>query len=254
VTGAAVVALAALAVGGGCDLAISLPKEPESIVEALCLCEDEVPLFPEEEGSCKDYVTSRLALDPSLTDAWIDRFGEQKCDSCDKSGACTSVAPLCREVGETCSPLRNDTCCGFDPADPEAVYCFTAVDGSSSCIARNPECLPTGTQCSPDEEGACCGGCLTPNPQALFGQCVDVCQVDNDIACPGCCARIESGGVTSGVCIDVTFGQLDYCATLSCTDEDGCPIGTACVPHLIAEGADPSEDVILFYCSAPVGN
>ncbi len=245
----------ALAGTGACDLALSLPKEPESIVEALCLCETEVPLFPATEGGCEAYVEKRLAEDPDVTAAWITRFGAEQCDDCELVGACTSVAPLCREVGETCSPLRNETCCGFDPADPEAIYCFTDVSGESKCVAKDPECLPTGEQCSPDDEASgCCGGCLTPNPQALFGKCVDLCQVDNDVACPGCCARVETGGVTSGFCIDVTFDDLNLCEELSCSDEDGCPIGTACVPHLVTEGAEPSEDVILYYCSPPVGS
>jgi hypothetical protein len=105
-----------------------------------------------------------------------------------------------------------------------------------------------------DDPSPCCGACLTVSSTALIGQCVNVCQVDNDVACPGCCARVDSGGETFGLCIDVVFEDFDVCDSWSCNDENGCPIGTACVPHLVIEGEDPTQDVIVYYCSAPVGS
>lgn len=227
--------LAAISVStlfAACVEILSLQGEPQDVAASFCKCED--ALWVDENGEpvdCADYVSQALAQsDAATTRAWLDLFSSAHCEQCKNTDICAAEAPVCRELGERCSPGFNASCCGYDPTDLGKVTC--GID--DLCVARDDSCVPTGETCDLDEfPSSCCGICVDFPTMDL---CANVCDPDNDTACPGCCLKVDDGPETLGICVE---GEL--CDGLSCSDEDGCPIGFACFPHA-------EDGLVVYYC------
>jgi hypothetical protein len=228
--------LAALSVTtlfAACVEILSLQGEPQDVAAAFCKCE--AALFVNEDGEaldCTDYVGGALeGSDAATTRSWLDLFSSAHCEQCKNTDVCAAAAPVCRELGERCSPGFNASCCGYDPNDIGKVTCGI----EDRCVPRDDSCVPTGENCDLAEfPSSCCGFCIEFPADSL---CANECDPDNDTACPGCCLKVENSPDAVGLCV-----AGERCGFLSCSDEDGCPIGYACFPHAGEDGA------VIYYC------
>ncbi|MBL8743669.1 MAG: hypothetical protein JNK04_21315, partial [Myxococcales bacterium] len=246
--GACLLVLGAV-VAGACTPLLSLDVEFKGVAETLCKCDaftdPESPFWPEAEGSegCIAYLQARLGEEGA--EEWLDAFQELGCDSCENASLCVSLPPVCIPTGEPCvgTSLASDaSCCGYDPENVTESYC-----GPSNVCSKNaPGCKAPLEECEEDID--CCGGdgglafCIpeTEDPESRT-VCLNVCELDDPVQCPGCCARIQpkSEEPEYGVCFNFDM-PLKACEEL-CVNLGDCGFNSLCAP-------EEQQDFYIYVC------
>ena len=224
--------------GAACTDILALNAEFTSAAETLCKCDaftdSEKPFWPDVSGSdgCVEYIEGRLENGDSK--AWLKLYQTSDCDSCENASLCVAAAPVCIPTGEPCngeSIASDASCCGYDPEQVTNSYCGP----SNVCSTNAPGCKVPFDECAEDID--CCGGdaglafCIPeteePDSKTL---CLNVCELDDPVQCPGCCARIKpkTGEPEYGVCFNFE-GPLRECEEL-CLSGSDCGLDALCSP------------------------
>lgn len=224
--------------------------EYESVASVLCTCPG-----PDGIEGCPTRVEAALAgASPDVRESWLKNFQTHGCDvDCDEAIACFDVAPTCTPLGGDCTETIE--CCGA--GFPEEGFQPTFCDGAGRCVRDGETCRRSFEVCSKDTE--CCGhGALTAEG-APVGRCdlttfenpscVEMCDPDAPIGCPGCCASLAfsngSGGAASlNICVDAGVPEAPM---LTC--DKVCQKADDCDPGVPCTFIDLSPDASIRICS-----